>query len=75
MERKKVYRTRDPLNGQYAYDGDMSRLCKCGHKLGAHIAGGFECGTIPCDFPETKGCQCIKFRPAKPTESLTDEQA
>jgi hypothetical protein len=61
-ERKDEYR--DPTNGQFAYCGDMSRLCVCGHTLGVHIAGGFECGidAKANGEPEAVGCQCQKFR-------------
>lgn len=58
---------RDPVDGRYAFDNDFNRLCKCGHSLGAHIAGGHECGTNPVDYPETRGCDCMKFRPEKLT--------
>lgn len=59
-EQRREYR--DQVTGQYAFCGDMDRVCVCGHRLGAHIAGGFECGTNPSDFPETKGCGCERFR-------------
>lgn len=58
MTAKNKYRNH---NGQFGYFGDFERLCKCGHTLGLHIAGGHECGTSA----ETKGCQCIKFTPVK----------
>ncbi len=32
-ERKREY------DGKYAFDGDLSRLCVCGHTLGVHGAG------------------------------------
>ncbi len=50
---------RDPATGQYTYDGKWDRLCVCGHRLGDHVAGGFECGL----FDHTKGCECARFRP------------
>jgi hypothetical protein len=49
---------RDRATGQYAYWNDFDRLCECGHRLGDHVAGGFECGL----FDHTAGCQCQKFR-------------
>lgn len=52
---------RDQVSGQYAYEGNWDRLCVCGHRLGDHIAGGFDCGL----FHHTKGCKCQKFRPSK----------
>ena len=55
-------RAREPENGRFAFDGNLRRLCVCGHELGKHIYGGFECGTAPSLYPETKGCKCQKFR-------------
>lgn len=52
-------------NGQYGYFENFDRLCKCGHSLGAHIAGGHECAADVLSHPETKGCDCKKFRPIK----------
>lgn len=72
MARKRENEYRDPATGQYSYFGDFDRLCVCGHSLGAHIAGGFECGTNPADYPETKGCQCQKFKPTR--NPLTEAQ-
>lgn len=48
---------RDPATGRYAHSGDLSRVCVCGHDLGDHVHGGFEClgAGAPCD--------CEKFRP------------
>jgi hypothetical protein len=57
--------TRDQVTGQYAFDGNFDRICTCGHRLGAHIAGGFECGTNTTDHPETKDCKCERFRPCR----------
>lgn len=64
-------RSRDPVTGQYAFDGNSDRICTCGHRLGAHIAGGFECGTNSADHPETKGCRCKIFKQARPTQKIT----
>jgi hypothetical protein len=52
--------SRDPVTGQYAYDGDFSRMCVCGHPLGEHIAGGFECQCVP-----GRTCDCLKFRQSR----------
>lgn len=64
VDRKNGYRK--PDTGRYAYWNDFDRLCKCGHSLGVHIAGGFECGTdaIGNNEPEAAGCTCEKFRPS-----------
>lgn len=47
---------RDPVTKRYSYFGNFARLCKCGHTLGIHIAGGFDCGG--------KDCACQKFKPS-----------
>lgn len=56
---------RDQVTGQYAFDGDMSRMCVCGHTLGAHVAGGWDClNGNRMVGPECDGtpCSCEKFR-------------
>lgn len=69
-ERKNEYRD---TNGQFAYFGGFDRLCVCGHTLGIHCAGGFDCfatppGEGPKDF-QVEGlkarCDCQKFRPSR----------
>ncbi len=59
-------RYRDPSTGQFGYWNDFDRMCKCGHTLGVHIAGGFECGidAVGGGEPEAVGCKCQKFRPS-----------
>jgi hypothetical protein len=54
---------RDPVTGQYAYDADFDRLCKCDHTLGNHLSGGFDC--INQDMGDRTPCPCVKFRPKK----------
>lgn len=49
-------------NGKFQYNGKFNRVCICGHTLGAHIHGGRECGTNALDFPESKNCECQKFK-------------
>jgi len=56
-------RYREPGTGRFAYWNDFNRVCKCGHRLGDHVAGGFECGCDPQHSPETRGCKCQRFRP------------
>lgn len=56
---------RDPVTKQYAFDNNFDRICVCGHVLGVHIAGGFECGTMPSD--PSSGCSCQKFKQKKIT--------
>jgi len=66
MPRNRKNEYRDPTNGQYAYFGNFDRLCVCGHTLGVHIAGGFECGIdAKHTEPAAVGCQCQKFRPSR----------
>jgi hypothetical protein len=59
-------RKRDPDTGQYWYDDDYERLCKCGHSLGVHSQGGFYCNTdaIGNNEPEALGCECERFKPS-----------
>lgn len=59
---------RDPQTGQYAYDGNWGRMCVCGHTLGVHCAGGFECfaGTNCLNDPQPgTRCACQKFRQSR----------
>lgn len=59
---------RDVHNGQFGFDGNFDRLCKCGHRLGVHGPAGVEClaGTNVPDDPNPRGveCPCVKFRPS-----------
>lgn len=57
---------RDTQTGQYAFDQDFDRLCKCGHSLGVHSSGGFYCDAdaIGNKEPEAIGCQCERFQPS-----------
>ena len=62
-------------NGQYAFDGNLQRMCVCGHNLGAHGAGSpADCllySYVNTLTPEQKllepgsdhpNCGCQKFR-------------
>lgn len=57
---------RDPLSGQFAHDGRFDRLCVCGHELGDHVAGGFDCN-VPMDggLRRAKPCDCVRFRASR----------
>ena len=57
---------RDPVTGQYAFDNRFDRLCVCGHRLGDHIAGGFDCD-VPLDHGMERAapCDCIRFRASR----------
>lgn len=59
-------RYREPGTGRFSFWGDFDRLCKCGHSLGVHVAGGFDCGADPIgsEEPDAEGCQCQRFRPS-----------
>jgi hypothetical protein len=76
-ERKNEYR--DEMSGRYSYFGNFDRLCVCGHTLGIHCAGGFDCfahpaGRGPKDF-QVEGleqpCKCQKFRPSRRRAAAT----
>jgi hypothetical protein len=58
-ERRARYQNRDERNGQFTFDGNLQRLCVCGHTLGSHYAvAPHEC----C----VKDCDCInRFRPSR----------
>lgn len=59
---------RDDRNGRYTFDGDMSRLCVCGHPLGDHAGGApHECyiHTYSDNDPRKGDCTCPKFRPSR----------
>lgn len=60
---------RDAATGQYAYDQNWDRMCRCGHTLGVHVSGGFDC--INVVEGDRTPCDCEKFRPVsiKPTEA------
>lgn len=55
---------REINTGKYTFDGDMDRLCVCGHRLGIHTAARVHINGKthqPCD----RGCKCECFRPVK----------
>lgn len=62
---------RDGYTGQFAYKlGGFDRMCVCGHSLGSHCAGGFDClvGTGIPQFgadDNSKTCDCQKFRQSR----------
>ena len=58
------FQNRDNVTGQYAYDGDLTRMCACGHTLGNHAADGFECMLSP-EMSSKPTCDCLKFRPVR----------
>lgn len=57
--------SRDDRNGRYTFDGDMTRMCVCGHRLGVHAGGApHECfiSTFSKSDPDHGQCDCPKFR-------------
>lgn len=70
-------------NGQYAFDGDLTRLCVCRHSLAVHAAGSpADCllYSLSANDPqraieETRGglveCGCRKFRLSRRKVNLT----
>lgn len=58
----KLTKARDPKTGQFSYANGFSRMCKCGHTLGVHVSGGFEC--VNRDAGDGTPCSCRKFQPA-----------
>lgn len=57
---------RDPVTKQYSYFGRWERMCVCGHTLGVHCAGGFECD-IGDPQSNNRGCKCQRFKEKKTT--------
>lgn len=57
---------RDPVTGQFAYDEDFDRMCRCGHTLGVHLAGGFDCINIERSAGGSgEACNCTRFTPTR----------
>lgn len=60
---------RDHVTGQFEFDNDFGRMCRCGHTLGVHAAGGWDCLNAETGIgPEHTGepCDCQRFRPVRP---------
>lgn len=55
-----MHQARDHVTGQFAHDGDFERTCVCGHALGIHLHGGFDC--ISADIGDGSSCGCTRFR-------------
>jgi hypothetical protein len=67
------YQDRDTRNGRFDFDGNMNRLCKCGHRLGDHFAvAPRECMNSP-EGSSNPTCDCLKFR--LPRRRKVDEQS
>lgn len=59
---------RDGSNGQFAFQNNWERMCVCGHTLGVHGEGGFDClnGTgVPNQTKPRDFCDCKKFRQSR----------
>jgi hypothetical protein len=66
MDTREKQQARDQETGRYTFDGDLSRLCVCGHPLGLHCAGA----PHDCFGPEGRSdsaceAKCKKYRPMK----------
>lgn len=67
METSKA-QNRERWSGRYSFDGDMTRLCACGHTLGNHAAEAPHecfCPTFGKADPNYAECNCQKFRPQR----------
>lgn len=67
MENKIIVQAR-AQDGRYTFDGNLGRLCVCGHPLGLHSGGApHDCLTYSFakDRPEHAECDCQKFRPSR----------
>lgn len=51
---------RIPETGRFTFDGNLSRMCKCGHTLGEHDQLGLTCfhGMVQGN----EQCECEKFK-------------
>lgn len=62
-------------DGRYQHFGNFNRLCVCGHRLGIHCAGGWDCFAAPEGEFKVEGlterCKCQKFRPSRRKSALT----
>lgn len=73
MTTKSRYQNRERQSGRFSFDGDMSRLCTCGHTLGDHNAEApHECwiDTDPGHPLYPTGCKCVKFRLSRKTSTV-----
>jgi hypothetical protein len=62
--RKNRQQDRDQ-EGRYTFDGNLDRLCVCGHTLGHHSGGApHDClvYSFPKGDPNKAECDCPKFR-------------
>jgi hypothetical protein len=71
-------RFRDQSTGRYSFWNRFERMCVCGHRLGVHTGGGFDClnsdshvpsflGDDGKEYPGGDGtpCDCMKFRQSR----------
>lgn len=70
-------KVRNPDDGRFAFDGNMNRICACGHLLGVHGPRGIEClaGTNVPNDPNPPGieCPCTRFQPAPAPRTVSIE--
>lgn len=70
-------------NGQYAYNGNLERMCVCGHAFGHH-GGGSPADCLVYSFPENErkewvngdkpNCGCEKFRLSRKKTTATEQE-
>lgn len=59
---------RDDRDGRYTFDGNLGRLCVCGHTLGNHAASAPHecfCPTLSKLDLNHAECECKKFRQSR----------
>lgn len=77
IERRERYQKREH-DGRYAFDGNLQRLCVCGHSLAVHSAGS-PADCLLYSFPENDpqrqaeqapvDCGCKRFRLSRTKKS------
>ena len=76
-EERAEMKVRNPDDGRFGFDGNMDRICVCGHLLGVHGPRGIEClaGTNVPDDPNPPGveCSCTRFKPAPAPRTVSVE--
>lgn len=66
--RRLIWEARNRHTGQYSYEGQWDRLCRCGHTLGVHAGEApHPCfnGDSGMEGATGEPCDCPRFRPAK----------
>jgi hypothetical protein len=66
MEEPKKRKVRDVRTGEFAFDNNFDRMCVCGHTLGVHVHGGWDCGLNPPITLKQKGARAKNSGRAEP---------